>query len=131
MSPVLPHSLSSGSFKAFLHLVSSRWKSSLWNSTSAAHESTPTQPPSLLRALESNFLLIKFPLKAPVMPTSATLLYFFFFFSSSHSIILIFHEWYETLFTDIMRILFLSLLCFQNRYKYRCTLKWRPHFSTI
>lgn len=48
-------------------------KACLWNSTSATHKSTPTQPPSLLRALESNFLLINFTIKAPLMPTSATL----------------------------------------------------------
>lgn len=91
MSPVPPHSLSSGSFKAFLHLVSSLWKPSLWNSTSAAHKSTPTQPPSLLRALESNFLLIKFTIKAPLMPTSATLP--FCFFSAVSLCIILISSW--------------------------------------
>lgn len=65
--------------KHFFILFPHPWKPSLWNSTSAAHESTPTQPPSLLRALESNFLLIKFTIKAPLMPTSATLPFCFFF----------------------------------------------------
>lgn len=91
MSPVPPHSLSSGSFKPFLHLVSSSWKPSLRNSTSAAHKSTPTQPPSLLRALESNFLLIKFTIKAPLMPTSATLP--FCFFSSISLYIILISSW--------------------------------------
>lgn len=91
MSPVPPHSLSSGSFKAFLHLVSLPWKPSLWNSTSTAHKSTPTQPPSLLRALESNFLLIKFTIKAPLMPTSATLP--FCFFSSISLYIILISSW--------------------------------------
>lgn len=36
------------------------------------YKSTPTQPPGLLRALESNFLLIKFTIKGPLMPASAT-----------------------------------------------------------
>ncbi len=89
MSPLPPRSLSSGGFKAFLHLVSSPWKPSLWNSAGAAHKSTPTQPPSLLRALESNFLLIKFTIKAPLMPTSTTLPFCFFFSSISLYIILI------------------------------------------
>lgn len=75
----------------------------------AAHKSTPTQPPSLLRALESNFLLIKFTIKAPLMPTSATLPFCFCFVFSPPSLSTLYwflHECYETLFTDIMRILF-------------------------
>lgn len=96
--------------KHFFILFPHPWKPSLWNSTSAAHESTPTQPPSLLRALESNFLLIKFTIKAPLMPTSAMLpfcLVFFFFSALSLSTLYWFlHERYEILFTDIMRILF-------------------------
>lgn len=66
-------------------------KACLWNSTSATHKSTPTQPPSLLRALESNFLLINFTIKAPLMPTSATLP--FCFFSSISFYMILISSW--------------------------------------
>lgn len=79
--------------KHFFILFPHPWKPSLWNSTGAAHESTPTQPPSLLRALESNFLLIKFTIKAPLMPTSATLPFCFVFFSSIPLYIILISSW--------------------------------------
>lgn len=44
------------------------------------HKSTPTQPPGPMRALESNFLLIKFTIKGPLMPASATLPFVLFSF---------------------------------------------------
>lgn len=95
---ILCHSVTSASsffvLRQFQSISSSCFltlKACLWNSTSATHKSTPTQPPSLLRALESNFLLINFTIKAPLMPTSATLP--FCFFSSISFYMILISSW--------------------------------------
>lgn len=74
------------------------------------HKSTPTQPPSPLRALESNFLLIKFTIKGPLMPASATLPFVFCFFSLLilSELYLFLYERYEILLTERVQI----SLCF-------------------
>lgn len=98
-------SLSPGGFKVFLHLVSSPRKSSLWNSTSAAaqeHSHSTSQPAeSTWKQFSFNQVHYKGPSDANLSNTTIL-----FFSAPSLSIILIFHEPYEILFTDIMRILF-------------------------
>lgn len=68
--------------------------------------------PGLLRALESNFLLIKFTINTLPTPTSATLPLSFFVLCSASSlpyVILILYESREIQLTDIMRVLFIAL----------------------
>lgn len=86
--------------------------------------STPTQPPGLLRALESNFLLIKFTIKGPLMPTSAAGFYFFscsfsliyrFFMRGTNSCLL---TWSEFSWNWLLS---------QDRHKYGSGNKWRVH----
>lgn len=72
------------------------------------HKNTPTQPPGLLRALESNFLLIKFTIKGPLMPASATPP----FVSPPNSIVLNYIDFFEqckVLFTENLLYLLLAV----------------------
>lgn len=93
------------------------------------HKSTPTQPPSLLRALESNFLLIKFTIKAPLMPTSATLPFCFF---SSISLYYIDFSWavWNTVYWHNENSLWVYC-SFRTDTNICAILSGRHHFSSI
>lgn len=91
MSPVPPHSLSSGAFTAFLHLVSSPWKPSLWNSTQELSHSTSQPAESTWKQFSFNQVHYKGPSDANLSNT--TILLWFFFFSSGSLCIILISSW--------------------------------------